>query len=113
MGFSSNRYVAQQSFNPKTIPARFSSSGQTSTIQWGCPVQEVVEASTQAEAMQKISSSCAEQVRKEASEKPGVFDVIKVSLVWPDVKVTETNDGYLLKGTFFLEALVMKGQGGK
>jgi hypothetical protein len=50
-----------------------------------------------------------EDVRKAATEKPGVFDVIRVSVVWPDVQISSTRDGFKLEGTIFLETLVMKG----
>ena len=52
-----------------------------------------------------------DDVRQAATEKPGVFDVIRVSVVWPDVQVSKTLGGYRLEGTLFLETLVMKGNG--
>src|SRR5882672_4010022 len=91
------------------VPHRFSSSSDTDTMEWGCPISEVIHAKTTEEAMERIGASCMEDVKQAAIEKPGVFDVINVSVIWPDVKVSQTLNGYKLEGTLFLETLVMKG----
>jgi hypothetical protein len=99
---------SKPTFN-SSIPARFSSSSETLTYEWGCPVSEVVEAASGADALQKISRECIEEARRAATEKPGVFEVIKVSVIVPDVNVTPHAQGFKLQGTFFLETLVLKG----
>jgi len=101
-------------FNPMnlSVPAHLSTSSETATVQWGCPVEETVRANTKEEAMLLISKACMAEARKQVVKKPGVFDVIQVSVVWPDVNVTsEKNNGYFLQGTFFLETLVLKSMG--
>lgn len=99
-----------RAINPEKlqIPTSFTTSGQTSIVQWGCPVMEVISAKNQAEAIQILSEACMNEARKEVVKKPGVFDVIKVSVIWPDINVSAQSDGFLLKGTFFLETLVLK-----
>lgn len=90
------------------IPPRFSSSSETSTFEWGCPVSEVVNAGTSHEALNKISKECIEEARRAATEKEGVYEVIQVSVIVPDVQVTRREAGFHLQGTFFLETLVLK-----
>jgi len=93
------------------IPARFSSSAETAVYEWGCPVNEMVEAETSVQAMDKIGEECMREARGAAHEKPDVDDVIKVSVILPDVDVSKGHHGFFLKGTFFLETLVLKGAG--
>jgi hypothetical protein len=95
------------------IPTRFSSSSETTTIEYGCPVMDVVEAKSSEEALQMIGSICMEAAKAEVVKKPGVFDVINVSVVWPDVKISEANGTYSLTGTVFLETLIMQDAGRK
>ena len=78
------------------------------SIEWGCPVADVVRAKSPSEAVEKISKECRETVAKAASEKPNVVDVIKTSVIWPDVAVSRSADGYSLTGTFFLETVVLE-----
>lgn len=91
----------------QSIPDQFLTSSHTSSVEWGCPVlNETVNASSKAEAMGKIEGQCLEQVRMAARGKKNVLDVISVKTVWPDVEVTESEKGYVVNGTFFLEAMV-------
>lgn len=92
-----------------SIPTRFSSTAETAVYEWGCPVNEMVEATTSAQALTKIGEECMQEARRAAHEKPGVYDVIKVSVILPDVDVSRSQRGFFLKGTFFLETLVLKG----
>ncbi len=92
-----------------SIPTRFLSSSETLTFEWGCPVSEVVQAETGKAALIRVGEECMAEARKAASEKPGVFEVIKVSVIVPDINVTKHAQGYMLQGTFFLETLVLKG----
>lgn len=92
-----------------TIPNRFLSSSETLTFEWGCPVSEVVSAETGKQALLQVGEQCMEEARHAAAAKPGVFEVIKVSVVVPDINVTKHEKGYMLQGTFFLETLVLKG----
>jgi hypothetical protein len=87
------------------------SSSETHVIEWGCPVSENVRAHSRSEAIQKIGKECMEEARQAAHQKADVFDVIKTSLIWPDVEVSESNKGYHLNGTFFLETLVLERSG--
>ena len=96
------------SLNIINIPAIFTTSSYISIFEWGCPVAEVVEAHSGAEALQKIGQECMDEARNAASKKPGVFDVIQVSIIVPDIHISESKDGFYLKGTFFLETLVLK-----
>lgn len=91
------------------IPSRFLSSSETLTFEWGCPVSEVVKASTGKDALLQVGEECMAEARQAASQKPGVFEVIKVSVIVPDINVTKHEQGYMLQGTFFLETLVLKG----
>src|SRR5258706_5392691 len=91
------------------IPKKFTSPSETDVLEWGCPISEVVHAKSSEEAMERIGASCMDDVKQAAILKPGVFDVIDVSVMWPDIQVSETYNGYKLEGTLFLETLVMKG----
>lgn len=97
---------------PAFLPQQFVTGSQTSTFEWGCPVSEVVEAMSSTEAVDKIGRECIEEARRAASEKPGVFDVIRVSVIVPDVQVSKADKGFFLNGTFFLETLVLHGAAG-
>lgn len=90
------------------IPSMFTSSSETTTLEWGCPVSEVIHARTPSEAIQKITNECIEEVQRAAHEKPEVYHVIQTSVIWPDVNVSEAKDGFFLRGTFFLETLVLR-----
>jgi hypothetical protein len=92
-----------------TIPSRFLSSSETLTFEWGCPVSEVVKADTGKAALLQVGEQCMAEARQAAASKPGVFEVIKVSVIVPDINVTKHEQGYMLQGTFFLETLVLKG----
>lgn len=102
--------VPSSSMGPVTsIPKTYLSSSETLTFEWGCPVSEVVQATNSSDAVLRVGKECMEEARKAASAKPGVFEVIKVSVIVPDVSVTKHAEGYMLTGTFFLETLVLKG----
>lgn len=90
------------------MPAQFSSSSETTTMEWGCPVSEVVEASSKDEALHKIKHECMEEARRAAISRPNVLDVIQTNVIWPDIQIQPTNNGYQLSGTFFLETLVLQ-----
>lgn len=109
LGFSMGT-MKTNAFNPDLkIPNKYASSSKTESLEWGCPIADVVQASTTEEAINQLGKACMEDVKKAAIEKPGVFDVIKVSVVWPDLQVSQTKEGIKLEGTIFLETLVMKG----
>lgn len=90
------------------VPAQFSSSSETATMEWGCPVSDLVQASSQAEAMHLIKAECMEEARRAAINRPNVLDVIQTSVIWPDIQVQATEEGFELSGTFFLETLVLQ-----
>ena len=112
IGFSLNT-LNTSTFKPNlnNIPQKFASSSKTDTLEWGCPIADVVQAQSSAEAIDQLGKACMEDVKKAAVEKPGVFDVINVSVIWPDLQISHTKEGYKLEGTIFLETLVMKGAG--
>ncbi|MFN0117257.1 MAG: hypothetical protein ACKVQC_03055 [Elusimicrobiota bacterium] len=89
-------------------PSRFESPLETKTFEWGCPVSELVLAVSPAEAIQKISDECIKTAHVAANSKKGVFDVIKTAVIYPDVDVSQSENGYYLKGTFFLETMVLQ-----
>ena len=100
---------APSHFVPDAIPAQYTSTSETTVLEWGCPVSEVVNAETGAEAIQQISRECIAEVTKAATEKDDVFEVIEASIIWPDIAVSEESGGFRLQGTFFLETLVLRG----
>lgn len=108
-GYALNTLNFSTNIDNHEIPSRFLSSEKTESLQWGCPIAEEIDAQTTIQAMEKIGQACMDDVRKAATEKPGVFDVINVSVVWPDVQISKTTRGYKMEGTIFLETLVMKG----
>ncbi len=89
------------SFSTPAVP-------RTATYEWGCPVAEVVSAPSGAEAMSMIKMECIEEAKRAAQEKPGVSDIIKISVIAPDVLVSRHEGGFYLKGTFFLETVVFQ-----
>ena len=95
--------------NRVDIPAQFATSSETEIMEWGCPVSEVVKANSGAEALEKIGKECVEVAKQAANEKPGVFEVIEASVIWPDVVISKDEGGFRLSGTFFLETLVLRG----
>ena len=98
----------QLSLQAPPIPARQTTVYQTSTIDWGCPVMDVVHASSDQEALRMVQEQCMEAARAEVMNKPGILDVLKISVVWPDIDAIPHQGGYFLKGTVFLETLVLK-----
>jgi len=95
---------------PQDLPVPFPllSAPKTATYEWGCPVAEVVSAETGADALDKIKKECMEEAKNAARQKPGVSDVIKISVIVPDVMVSKHSRGFYLKGTFFLETVVFQ-----
>lgn len=94
-----------------SVPAGFSAISRTETLEWGCPVADVVEAENPNQALHKIKEECIEQVRKAAALKPGVFDVLETNVIWPDVRSSHDQGRIHLKGTIFLETLVLRSGG--
>jgi hypothetical protein len=86
----------------------FASSPETATMEWGCPVADVVKAGSRAEALQKMKKECMDEVRRAATDRPNVVDVIQTSVIFPDIEISELPEGYQLRGTFFLETLVLQ-----
>jgi hypothetical protein len=107
---ASNTFIINKYKPNIDIPNRFISSSKTDTLEWGCPISDTIEAASSADAIQKMGQVCMDDVRKAAIEKPGVFEVIRISILWPDVAVSQAEGRYRLEGTIFLETLVMKGQ---
>lgn len=91
-----------------SIPNTFLGSSETTSWEWGCPVQNRIEAASQADALKLMSQACMAEAEKEVRKKPGVYEVIKTSIIWPDVDVKEDHNSFILSGTFFLETVVLK-----
>jgi len=109
LAISSNTLNINDIKAPSDIPSRFTSSSNTDTYEWGCPIAEEIQAASKGEAIEKMGQACMEDVKKAAVNKPGVFEVIQVSVIWPNLAVKPVRGGYRLEGTIFLETLVMKG----
>ena len=69
---------------PGPIPVQFTTSSETSILVWGCPVSDLVAAGSQAEAIDRIGQECMVEAKRAAVQKPGVFEVIQVSVIWPE-----------------------------
>lgn len=95
-----------------SIPTRFHSSGQTAMLEWGCPVSELVSATTPAEAITHVENGCRLEVSKAALQKPDVLEIIQTNAIWPDLIVSEEQGKFKLQGTFFFETLVLRNGGG-
>src|SRR5690349_10823270 len=70
------------------IPHRFQLASETEKIHWGCPLQDVFEARSGEEALQKARMLCMEEVERAAVSKPHVSEVLQTSVIWPDVVVS-------------------------
>ena len=97
-----------ESFPAPALPPALSSHSRTATLEWGCPVSDSVKSDSQAEAVQTIRSECIEEVSRAAARKPGVMNVIDIRIVWPDIQDEQTQAGFHLQGTFFLETVVLQ-----
>ena len=111
-GATKRPFLKHQRIQKGDIPIQFMSSSETAILEWGCPVSEIVEARSQAEALHQISTECMEEATRQATNHPGVFEVIKADVIWPDITITKEIRGYRLEGTFFLETLVLQGAEG-
>lgn len=90
------------------IPASVSTSGQTKTIEWGCPIdQEHREEPSRKMTLKSLVSECVEQVSQAATRKPNVAGVLRTSVISPDVTFRELPDGTrIVNGTIFLQTVV-------
>ena len=91
-----------------TVPSFASTSGQTKTIEWGCPVaSEHRQEANRKVTLKTIVSECIEQVSEAAAAKPNVTGVIRTSLIAPDLTFEELADGSrIVNGTIFLQTVV-------
>lgn len=91
-----------------SIPAQYSISGETKTLEWGCPIDnEKVEADNQKSALNQLISQCLEQVSQAAKLKPEVAAVLQASVIAPNLAIKEETKGiHLVNGTIFLETVV-------
>lgn len=90
------------------IPSKFLGSGETTTLEWGCPIEnEQVEADNQKSALNQLVSQCLEQVSRAAELKPEVAAVLRASVIAPSLTIKEETKGiHRVNGTIFLETLV-------
>lgn len=90
------------------IPYQFSISGETKTLEWGCPIEnESVEAENKKSALNHLVAECLEQVSRAARLKPEVAAVIQASVIAPDLAFREERKGlHVVNGTIFLETVV-------
>jgi hypothetical protein len=94
------------SYQPKDldIPAHFSMTGETKTLEWGCPIDnEQVEFDNKKAVLNRLISECLEQVSRAAEEKPEVAAVLQASVIAPNVFI---NDQGNVNGTIFLQTVV-------
>ena len=78
------------------------------TMGWECPVAALVPAKTRIEALSEMGKKCVDLVLERADSEPHIYGVLNVELSLPLIEVVETKQGYFLKGSFFLEALVFQ-----
>jgi hypothetical protein len=90
------------------IPSHFSTSGETKTLEWGCPIDnEHVEGENQKSVLNQLISQCLEQVSRAAEMKPEVAAVLQASVIAPNVDISEERKGFhLVNGTIFLQTIV-------
>ena len=93
---------------PSDIPAHFSTSGETKTLEWGCPIDnEQVEGENQKSVLTQLISQCLEQVSRAAQLKPEVGAVLQASVIGPNLSINEERKGlHRVNGTIFLETIV-------
>jgi hypothetical protein len=94
----------------QSVPDRFTASSDTESVQWGCPMKkEAIRARTSAEALAQASAECRQEVEQAAWAKPNVSEVLRTSMVWPDVTVSREGDSFVIDGTLFYETILLKG----
>lgn len=108
----SQAMVSRQGINAKPIisgvPSWLSPATVSEDFEWGCPIaSEFINARTPSEAIEIITHECKEQVKKAALLKPGVFEVIKTDVIYPDVNIAKEEGGFRMTGTFFLSTKVL------
>ena len=86
----------------------FSAYSETTTMEWGCPVAEMILANSKAEALSQVRAECLDEARRAAASKPDVMDVLATEVIWPDVQVYPVSEGFQLTGTFFLKTTVVQ-----
>ncbi|MCG3203356.1 MAG: hypothetical protein KCHDKBKB_00012 [Elusimicrobia bacterium] len=97
------------------IPIQFSTSGETKTLDWGCPIDnEQVEGENKKSVVNQLISQCIEQVSRAAKSKPDVIAVLQASVIAPDLAIQEERKGlHRVNGTIFLQTIVSMNRGGK
>lgn len=92
----------------KAIPSQFSISGETTTLEWGCPIDnETRKAANPKTVLNELISECLEQVSRAAASKPEVAAVLQASVISPNVAIKEESSGvHTVNGTIFLETVV-------
>ncbi len=96
-------------FMPQTgVPSQFSISGETKTLEWGCPIDnETVKADNKKSVLNQLISECLAQVSEAAKSKPEVAAVLQASVIAPNVAIQEGANGmHVVNGTIFLETVV-------
>ena len=101
-----SRLTDTVSYQPEDIDitAHFSMTGETKTLEWGCPIDnEQVEFDNKKAVLNRLISECLEQVSRAAEEKPEVAAVLQASVIAPNVFI---NDQGTVNGTIFLQTVV-------
>lgn len=101
--------VGQISTKPTLdIPSYFMTSGETKTLEWGCPIEnELVESENPKSALKKLVSQCLDQVSRAAELKPEVSAVLQASVIYPNLTISAEKKGiHLVNGTIFLQTVV-------
>lgn len=107
VGITKNTASYQPALN---IPAQFSITGETTTLEWGCPVEgETIMGDNRKAVLKELISQCLQQVTMAAEAKPEVAAVIHASVISPNLDIQETSKGvHYANGTIFLETVVLK-----
>ncbi len=106
MAAMASRLTYPTSYEPKDadISAQFSMTGETKTLEWGCPIDnEQVEDENKKAVFTRLISECLEQVSRAAEEKPEVAAVLQASVIAPNIFI---NDQGTVNGTIFLQTVV-------
>jgi hypothetical protein len=104
-----SRPVGIKSVQPSLdIPLQFLTSGETKTLEWGCPISnERISAPSAKAVMEQLTNECGQQIRAAAEAKEGVLAVLQTLVIAPDISISEESKGlHLANGTIFFKTVV-------
>jgi hypothetical protein len=47
-------------------------------------------------------------VTQAANEREGVFDVIQATVIWPDLRISNEGNGFIVEGTVYVQTMVLQ-----